>query len=98
MALRLLIETAGRDKYGTMEKQPIDRYLREYYDEARNQLDKNDKTTIRNQVLETESGFLQILQNSAHSYNSSFDIEQTMAMSILIGNMLLLSHPKDESK
>lgn len=48
-------------------------------------------TFMRNQAVSPEN-LLRLLQNGAHAYTSTGNKEQALAMSILIGEMLSISH------
>lgn len=89
MSLRLLCETAAKDD----KKANIDKYLLKYFDEAKKTLDKNIKTTLSNQNV-TKDSIIQLLQTGAHSYQSSSNLEQTIAISIILGAMLTITHGK----
>ena len=88
MALRLLCESAAKDKNSKMGN-----YLKKYFPIAKKELDQNIKTTLSTQNV-TESSIVQLLQTGAHNYDSSSNLEQTIAMSIIIGEILSLTHSK----
>lgn len=88
MALRLLCETAANDN-GVK----LDRYISTHFADAKKKLSTNIKTTLSNQNV-TESTLVQLLQTGAHSYASSNNIAQTIAVSIILGEMLKLTHGK----
>ena len=89
MSLRLLSETAGKDK-GHVK---IDNYFNKYFDDAKKRLNVNDKTTLSNNSVKKES-IIQLIQTGAHNYAASKNIDQTMAISIILGEILSLSHGK----
>ena len=84
MSLRLLVETAA-------EKQKLNTYIQSNFDSAKNNLSKDNKTTLSNYKIDKKQ-LVQLLQTGAHNYTSSTDIEKTKAMSIIIGEILLLTH------
>lgn len=90
MSLRLLCETASKDK-----RKKLEDYIKEYADNAKSKLDQDLKTTLANQNVRPES-LLQLLQTGAHNYQSSASMDQTIAMSVLIGSILTVTHGKDE--
>lgn len=90
MSLRLLCETAAKDD----ENKKLDSYLKTYFDRAKKNLDKDTKTTLANQNV-TENSIVQLLQTGAHNYQSSLNFEQTIALSIIIGSILTITHGKD---
>jgi len=93
MSLRLLCETAARDS----NNMKLDNYLKKYFSDAKGNLDKDIKTTLSSQNI-TEQTIPQLLHVGAHSYNASKNVEQTMALSIIIGEILSISHGKDKSQ
>lgn len=89
--LRLLIDTAAMERCGG-----LDRYVGEYAGEAKKRLRQAANsadlvTFMRNQAVSPEN-LLRLLQNGAHAYTSTGNKEQALAMSILIGEMLSISH------
>ncbi len=91
MGLRLLIDTAAMERCGG-----LDRYVGEYAREAKKRLRQAANsadlvTFMRNQAVSPEN-LLRLLQNGAHAYTSTGNKEQALAMSILIGEMLSISH------
>ncbi len=90
MGLRLLCETAAKDK-----RMKLDNYIQNNFDEAKNQLNQDKKTTLANQNI-SKSSIIQLLHTGAHSYQSSSNIEQTIALSIIVGKIIALTHGKDE--
>ena len=90
MGLRLLCETAAKDK-----RTKLDNYIQNNFDEAKNKLDQDEKTTLSNQNI-SKSSIIQLLHTGAHSYQSSSNIEQTIALSIIVGQIITLTHGKDE--
>lgn len=91
MALRLLCETAAKDRSKT-----LDGYVRGEFAAAKASLDQNAKTTLANQNV-TESSIVQLLHTGAHNYAAAANVEQTMAMSIVIGAILTGTHGKAAS-
>mgnify|MGYP003634471053 CR=1 FL=1 len=89
MALRLLCESASKDK-----KSRMDKYLNGNYDLAKNRLDQDIKTTLANQNV-SKASLVQLLQTGAHGYQSSSNLDQTIAMSIIIGEIITISHSKN---
>jgi hypothetical protein len=87
MSLRLLCEVAAKDK-GFMK---IDGYINKYFDEAKNGMDKDTKTTLSNNNV-TKNTLPQLLHTGAHSYSSSASKEQMLAVSVAIGGVVGLSH------
>ena len=90
MSLRLLCETAAKDS----NNMKIDNYLKNNFTGAKNKLDQDAKTTLAAQNI-TETSIVQLLHTGAHNYNSSKNMEQTMALSMIIGEILTVTHGKD---
>ncbi|MEI6553775.1 MAG: hypothetical protein WCO09_04345, partial [bacterium] len=85
MSLRLIIESATDKR--------IDDYVNLNFEDAKKTLTHDEKTTLSNQSI-TQPGLIKLLQNGAHNYSASSNIEQTIAMSIIIGAMLNITHSK----
>lgn len=91
MALRLLCETAAKDD----NNKKFENYLKGHFEAAKRTLDKDIKTTLSNHNV-NENSIVQLLHTGAHNYQSSNNIEQTIAMSIIVGSILTISHGKEE--
>lgn len=91
MALRLLCETAAKDS--TSKK--LDKYIQTNYPEAKKELDKDIKTTLANQNV-SEDSIIRLLHTGAHNYQTASNIDQTIALSIILGAMLTLSHGRKD--
>lgn len=92
MALRLLVETAAKDI-----GEDIAVYVKARFKDAKAQLNQDHKTTLSNQNV-TESSIVQLLQTGAHSYSSASNMDQSMAISIVVGRILSESHGKIPTK
>ena len=88
MALRLLVESA------TKENESISNYIDNNYESAKKTLTKNQKTTLSNNAIEGKKTLKKLMQSGAHNYTNSANFEQTIAMSIIIGAMLKITHKK----
>jgi hypothetical protein len=86
MALRLLCETAANDTSVSMDK-----YLKSKFKEAKKKLDKDNKTTLSSQNV-TEGSIVQQLHIGAHNYQAANNIDQTIAISIILGEILTITH------
>ncbi len=86
MALRLLCETAANDKGLSLDK-----YLRTNFQSAKNSLDQDTKTTLSTQNV-GEGTLTQLLHIGAHNYQASNNLDQTLAVSIIIGEILTITH------
>ena len=89
MSLRLLCETAAK----SLQYQKIDEYINKYFDSGKATLTQNHKTTLSTQHV-TNANLVQLLQIGAHNYDASKNMEQTLAISIILGAMLKISHSK----
>lgn len=90
MSLRLLCEAAAKDC--DLE---LHHFLRKYFEDAKKNLDQDTKTTLANQNV-TNDSLTQLLHTGAHNYHSSSNLEQTIAMSIIIGAILEITHGKEQ--
>jgi hypothetical protein len=86
MSLRLIVESATTRK--------IDDYVNSHFETAKKQLSADQKTTLSTQETDTAIKLIKLLQVGAHKYTASANMEQTMAMSIIIGAMLEVTHSK----
>lgn len=92
MSLRLLCESAAKDCNQEMSK-----YLEQRFQKAKNTLDKDIKTTLSNCNV-TEKSLVQLLHTGAHNYGAAANMEQTIAVSVILGAILTDSHGKTVSK
>lgn len=90
MALRLLCETAK----GSRKSDDIKKYIDKYFDDAKKLMPQDWKTFLSNQNVKKET-LPQLLHTGAHNYSSSQNYEQTLAISIILGAMLTVSHGKE---
>jgi len=88
MSLRMLAETAAKDL-----KKELKDYLTEHFEHAKKSLDQNAKTSLSNQNVNKDS-IIKLFQTGAHDYHNSKNEEQAMALSIILGSMLSISHGK----
>lgn len=92
MSLRLLCETAAKED----NNKKFENYLKGHFSTAKKDLDKDIKTTLSNHNV-NENSIVQLLHTGAHNYQSSNNLEQTIAISIIIGSILTISHGKEET-
>lgn len=88
MSLRLLCETA------TPEGCKFNSYLQDNFAEAKAMLDKDKKTLLSNQNV-NENSIAKLLHTGAHNYSDSANIDQTKAISIIVGKILMISHARE---
>jgi len=91
MSLRLLCEAAAIDSNKDMDK-----YIKSHFANAKTSLDKDVKTTLSSHNI-NEGSIRQLLHIGAHNYTASKNIEITIAISIILGGMLSISHGKENS-
>jgi len=92
MALRLLCEAAAKDC-----KLDLDKYILPRFPKAKGTLDQDARTSLSvNNV--TDKSIIQLLHTGAHNYTASANIDQTLAVSIIVGAILTDSHGKDATK
>ena len=92
MSLRLLCETAAKEHGKSM-----DNYLQSNFAAAKGTLDKDLKTLLSNHSID-DAKIVQLLHTGAHSYKASTNIEQTLALSIIIGAILTITHGQEQVK
>lgn len=90
MSLRLLCETAAKEN-----NRKIEDYLKDNFDEAKKTLDQDIKTTLSGQNVSKET-IMQLLHTGAHNYQSTSNVEQTIAVSIAVGAILAVTYGKGE--
>jgi len=72
----------------------LDNYLKNHFKKAKKKLDQDTKTTLANHNI-SETSIIQLLHTGAHNYTASQNLEQTLALSIIIGEILTITHGKD---
>lgn len=85
MSLRLLCETASNGN--------IEDYLKKNFAKAKKSLSQDEKTLLSSQNV-TEGSIVQLLHTGAHNYTSSQNLNQTIAISIILGAILQITHQK----
>lgn len=88
MSLRLLVETAACE-----DKKSIDKYIETYFDKGKALLSKDEKTSLSNNNV-TKMSLSQLLNTGAHNYSDSLSYDKAYAMSLIVGKMLSISHPR----
>lgn len=86
MSLRLLCEAAATEK-----SKNLDNYLKSNFKAAKKKLDKDLKTTLSTQNV-SENSIVQLLHIGAHNYQAANNLEQTIAISIILGEILTITH------
>lgn len=88
MSLRLLCETAANE-----DNKQLSEYLTNHFDEAKNRLTQDTKTTLSSQNI-SESSIVQLMHIGAHNYQASKNMDQTLALSVIVGEILSITHGK----
>lgn len=86
--IRLLVESAAGG-FGNLDK-----YVKENFLKGKANLSKDDTNTLFNNDVNGEGKLIALLQNGGHNYSASSNIDQTIAMSLIIGAMLKITHSK----
>lgn len=86
MSLRLLTEAAATDK-----KLSMGSYLKNNFKKAKEKLELDSKTTLSTQNV-NEGSIEQLLHVGAHNYSAANNLAQTIAISIILGKILELTH------
>lgn len=89
MSLRMLAESAAKDA----QDAHLRNYLTKNFEEAKKSLDQNTRTTLSNQNV-TKDSIVKLFQTGAHDYDNSRNEEQALAMSIILGAILTITHGK----
>lgn len=88
MSMRLLAEAAATDQNTTLGQ-----YLKTHFISAKSKLDSDTKTTLSTQNV-SELSIEQLLHIGAHNYSAANNLDQTIAVSIILGKILEISHGK----
>ena len=87
MGIRLLCELAFEDKW--------DHKIRDDFGLAKKNLSKDEKTTLSSQGVNKEK-IIELLQTGAHANTTTRNMEQTIAISLVIGKLLEREHGKNK--
>lgn len=90
MSLRMLAEAACKD---IDENKQLAPFLKDNFDKAKSGLSQDEKTSLSNQSVE-KSKIVQLFHTGAHEYNNSRNEEQAVALSIILGAILRITHGK----
>ncbi|MFN8250270.1 MAG: hypothetical protein U0V75_00205 [Ferruginibacter sp.] len=88
MSMRLLCEAAAAD-----HKQDMSTYLKTNFKQAKSTLSSDAKTTLNTQNV-SEGTIIPLLHIGAHNYRAGNNIGQTVAVSIILGGILQITHGK----
>ena len=83
----MLVEAATSDN-------KLEKYVKTNFTDAKNTLDQDQKTLLSTQNV-TENSMVQLLHVGAHNYSATGDLPQTIALSIIIGAILSITHGKE---
>ena len=84
--MRLLCEIAFGNRWGN--------HLKNRFDAAKGKLTTDEKNTLHSQSV-NKGKIVSLLQSGAHGYTASNNLEQTIAISLIIGILLEESHGKN---
>ena len=87
MGLRMLCEIAA----GSQKNLPV--WIQNNFDKAKKELNQDAKTTLNSENV-TKNTLISLLQFGAHNYTASNNMVKTVAMSLIIGKMLEVTHGK----
>lgn len=91
MGLRLLCETAAlKDN----DKNGLKKYIETHFETVKKLMNADDKTTLRTQAIYTAQDVIKLLHIGAHRWSAGTNEEQTLALSLIIGKILKISHGK----
>jgi|GEM_PF-2506871 len=88
MSLRLLAETASKEA-----KKDLQAFLKENFDQAKKALSQDAKTSLSNQSVSKDTA-VKLFHTGAHDYTNSRNEEQALAMSVILGAILNITHGK----
>src|SRR5690606_987599 len=86
MSMRLLAEAAATD-----QRIALGLYLKSNFKNAKARLDTNTKTTLSTHNV-SERSIEQLLHIGPHNYSAGNNLEQAIAVSIILGKILDISH------
>lgn len=86
MSLRLLAETAAKGL-----GKDLKRYLESNFDAAKKNLNSDIKTTLHTQNIK-KGTIVNLLHIGAHSYSTANNFEQTLGISYILGEILLIDY------
>ncbi len=93
MGLRLLVEVAAEDVSTEEGPLKISKFLDKYEKDPRITFTQDEKSTLFAQKVDKKR-ILSLLHIGAHGYTATNNLDQTVALSLIIGKMLELSHGK----
>lgn len=88
MSLRLIIETAAKD-----QKIQMDAYIKNNFVSAKSNLSQDEKTTLHTHSI-SDTTLVSHLHIGAHNYAAAANIDQTLAISLVVGRMVTSTHGK----
>lgn len=88
MSLRLLAETAAQDISKDLQS-----FVKDRFDDAKKSLDQDARTLLSSQNVDKDS-ITRLLQNGAHNYSAAKNEHQAIAISIILGAILTITHAR----
>ncbi|MDR2440381.1 MAG: hypothetical protein LBE12_13555 [Planctomycetaceae bacterium] len=83
LMLRLLVEAASGNSTRDFSK-----YVKTNFAEAKNSLTPDERNTLSSKSCDDSTKLIQLLKAGGHNYKDSNDLNQTLAMSLIIGQMI----------
>ncbi|HAH71437.1 MAG TPA: hypothetical protein DCL74_07125 [Succinivibrionaceae bacterium] len=94
VSLRLLVEMASSDSLAVDHKtSSIDDYVNRYFEKAHKYLSTEEKNLLSAESINQQS-LIKLLQQGAHGYQAEKSKDKVVALAIIIGKMLSISHGK----
>lgn len=90
MAMRLIVDTARSD----FQLDKIDDYVNQFFRKGKKCLSTDEKTLLHAHNV-NESTLVNLLHIGAHSYSNARNFDQTIAISLIVGQMLQASHGRE---
>ncbi|WP_288999041.1 hypothetical protein [uncultured Psychrobacter sp.] len=92
LSLRLAVENACEES----EETTLDKYIKKNFDLAKKALSREEKTFLNINNVEKDS-LTKLLHVGAHNYKAAQNKDQTLAISLIIGQILTVTHGKDDA-
>ena len=92
LSLRLAVENACEES----EETTLDKYIKKNFDLAKKGLSKEEKTFLNINNVEKD-GLTKLLHVGAHNYKAAQNKDQTLAISLIVGQILTVTHGKDNA-
>lgn len=91
VGLRLLCESAAKEPNAPKWT----KLVRDRFQEAKEKLSKDEKTTLRSQGIHNKDKLIELLQSGAHNYTAANNQNQAVAISLILGKIIELEVNKN---